>query len=164
MVTRKVKEELDRMLSLFGIQVDNPIAILNQDTAKSFLYKCDASKLFQFYMRATQLEDCKRMLIDCTMELDTAKMLLEQKLDAMGELEAEVKKWEKKLEVNLKTENHTIFFSTLLNLVRFSYTKLLTLGRPKSRRKRLSWPGPWPKLKKTSSRWPKEPELNSIGN
>ena len=100
MVTRKVKEELDRMLSLFNIQVDNPIAILNQDTAKSFLYKCDASKLFQFYMRATQLEDCKRMLKECTMEMITAQSLLKQKLEAMPEIEKEVKKWEKKLEVS----------------------------------------------------------------
>ena len=34
--------------------------ILNQDAAKTFLFQCDPSKLYEFFMRATQLEDCKR--------------------------------------------------------------------------------------------------------
>ena len=38
-VEKKVREELDRLLLAFNIQVDNPIAVLNQDTAKSFLFK-----------------------------------------------------------------------------------------------------------------------------
>ena len=38
-VDKKVKEELDRICLNFNIQVDNPIAVLNQDTAKTFLFK-----------------------------------------------------------------------------------------------------------------------------
>ena len=38
-VDKKVKDELDRILIAFNIQVDNPLAVLNQDTAKSFLFK-----------------------------------------------------------------------------------------------------------------------------
>jgi chromosome segregation ATPase len=60
MCDKKVREELDRITEAFSIQVDNPIAILNQDAAKTFLFKCDPSKLYEFFMRATQLEDCKR--------------------------------------------------------------------------------------------------------
>ena len=47
-VDKKVKEELDRILLSFNIQVDNPIAVLNQDTAKTFLFKCDPDKLYIF--------------------------------------------------------------------------------------------------------------------
>ena len=38
-VDKKVKDELGRILIAFNIQVDNPLAVLNQDTAKSFLFK-----------------------------------------------------------------------------------------------------------------------------
>lgn len=38
-VIKKVKEELERILLAFNIQVNNPIAVLNQDTAKTFLFK-----------------------------------------------------------------------------------------------------------------------------
>ena len=38
------------------VKVDNPIAVLNQDTAKTFLFKCDPDKLYTFFMRATQVE------------------------------------------------------------------------------------------------------------
>ena len=38
-VDKKVREELERILLAFNIQVDNPIAVLNQDTAKTFLFK-----------------------------------------------------------------------------------------------------------------------------
>ena len=38
------------------LQVDNPIAVLNQDTAKTFLFKCDPDKLYTFFMRATQVQ------------------------------------------------------------------------------------------------------------
>ena len=38
------------------LKVDNPIAVLNQDTAKTFLFKCDPDKLYTFFMRATQVE------------------------------------------------------------------------------------------------------------
>ena len=31
------KEDLSRMLDHFNIQVDNPVAVLNQDTSRNFL-------------------------------------------------------------------------------------------------------------------------------
>ena len=37
------KEELDHILDQFNIQVDNPVAILNQDTSRNFLHSKNAT-------------------------------------------------------------------------------------------------------------------------
>ena len=57
---KKVKEELERILTCFNIQLDNPIAILPQDTAKTMLFSLKPDNLYKFFMKATQLDECDR--------------------------------------------------------------------------------------------------------
>jgi len=104
-VDKKVKEELDRILMSFNIQVDNPIAVLNQDTAKTFLFKCEPDKLYQFFMRATQLEGCKNDYNDAASEKTQSETYLEEKKRSLPELKRELEKWEKKYQfhMNLNT-------------------------------------------------------------
>jgi len=101
---KKVKEELDRILLNFNIQVENPIAVLNQDTAKTFLFKCDPDKLYTFFMRATQLESCKNDYNSAAVEKGQAEAHLEEKKASMPELTKELEKWRKKYDFhqNLK--------------------------------------------------------------
>jgi len=104
-VDRKVKEELDRILMSFNIQVDNPIAVLNQDTAKTFLFKCEPDKLYQFFMRATQLESCKNDYNLAALEKVQSETFLQEKKRSLPELKRELEKWEKKYQfhMNLNT-------------------------------------------------------------
>ena len=95
---KKTKEELDKILYSFGIQVDNPIAILNQDAAKTFLYKCEPARLYEFFMKASRLEECKQDYNSANFEKEAAKVLLEDKMKSLIALKAEVKKWKKKFE------------------------------------------------------------------
>ena len=81
------------------MQVDNPVAVLNQDAAKSFLYKCDADKLYQFFMRATQLENCKQEYNAAGEEKQAAEKLMKAKKKELPLLEHEQDKWNKKLQV-----------------------------------------------------------------
>ena len=57
---RRVREEISRMLSCFNVQLNNPIAILPQDTAKTMLFSLKPDKLYEFFMKATQLEELYR--------------------------------------------------------------------------------------------------------
>lgn len=109
-VERKVKEELDRILMNFNIQVDNPIAVLNQDTAKTFLFKCEPDKLYTFFMRATQLEACKADYNSAAVEKSQAEAHLEEKKTSLPELKREMEKWKKKYEFhqNLKVRKQDI--------------------------------------------------------
>ena len=53
---KRVREELDRALSCYNIQLDNPIAILSQDTAKTMLFSLKPHNLYDFFMQSTQLK------------------------------------------------------------------------------------------------------------
>ena len=87
--------------------MDNPIAVLNQDTAKTFLFKCDPDKLYTFFMRATQvelkqvfnisllclqLEMCKADYNAAHVEKSTAEGHLEEKKNSLPELKRELNK------------------------------------------------------------------------
>ena len=48
----KKKEDLDRMLDLFNIQIENPCALLDQENAKKFI-QGDGGEKFRFFERAT---------------------------------------------------------------------------------------------------------------
>ncbi|XP_063980640.1 structural maintenance of chromosomes protein 6 [Diachasmimorpha longicaudata] len=54
-VSRK-KSDLNKITAAFNIQVDNPISILTQKNAKEFLIQPKPSKLYELFMKATQLE------------------------------------------------------------------------------------------------------------
>ncbi|KAF4101920.1 structural maintenance of chromosomes protein 6 [Onychostoma macrolepis] len=54
------KEELTAMLDHFGIQVDNPVSILNQEMSKQFLHSKSEADKYKFFMKATLLEQMKR--------------------------------------------------------------------------------------------------------
>jgi len=109
-VDKRVREELDRILMAFNIQVDNPIAVLNQDTAKTFLFKCEPDKLYTFFMRATQLEGCKNDYNAAALEKGQSEAFLEEKKNSLPELKRELEKWEKKYQfhMNLNTRRADI--------------------------------------------------------
>ncbi|XP_059620789.1 structural maintenance of chromosomes protein 6 isoform X2 [Phlebotomus argentipes] len=56
---------LERLLCYFNIQIDNPVCILHQDAARSFLKDCNPQKMYTFYMKATQLQQIMDRLHQC---------------------------------------------------------------------------------------------------
>lgn len=49
-------KEVQNIVSYLGIQVENPVCILNQDTARNFLSTSNPKHKFQLFMRATKLD------------------------------------------------------------------------------------------------------------
>ena len=83
-IDKPKRDELDRILVNFNIQIDNPIALLNQDTAKTFLFKCQPDKLYEFFMKATQLDECTRIYEESQMEIENAEQNLSKLTFSVG--------------------------------------------------------------------------------
>lgn len=63
-------DDLKSMTLHLGIQVDNPISVLDQNTARHFLNQSKPSNKFDLFMRATNLETLQKIYIDITREVD----------------------------------------------------------------------------------------------
>ncbi|XP_015109443.1 structural maintenance of chromosomes protein 6 [Diachasma alloeum] len=107
-VSRK-KSDLDKITAAFNIQVDNPISILTQKNAKEFLIQPKPSKLYELFMKATQLEtiganykealqiskETQTQMRDTQRELHRDKKEIDEiegKIKAIDNLESERKK------------------------------------------------------------------------
>lgn len=68
------RADLDDILDYFSLQLDNPINVLTQDLARSFLSNSTAAEKYKFFLKGTQLET-----------LDADYGLFEIQLDNMNE-------------------------------------------------------------------------------
>ncbi|XP_073832880.1 structural maintenance of chromosomes 6 [Musca autumnalis] len=54
-VSKKV-DDLHRILMYHNVQVDNPVFVLNQDSAREFLKELEPAKNYQLFLKATQID------------------------------------------------------------------------------------------------------------
>lgn len=66
------KDEIMAICDNYNIQVDNPLSILTQEMAKKFLVNSTPQNLYEFFMRATQLE---QLSFDYAYALDRMKSI-----------------------------------------------------------------------------------------
>ncbi|CAO1309708.1 unnamed protein product [Diamesa serratosioi] len=71
------RKDLTKMTMYLNIQVENPVLILNQDAARSFLKECDPKKLYQFFLKATQIETIIEKLNSCFQSAANSKSKLD---------------------------------------------------------------------------------------
>ncbi|XP_055640392.1 structural maintenance of chromosomes protein 6 isoform X2 [Toxorhynchites rutilus septentrionalis] len=67
------RSELLKLILYLNIQVDNPVCVLNQDLARSFLKDSDEKKQYTLFLKATQMDAIMAKLNDCTPKLENAK-------------------------------------------------------------------------------------------
>ncbi|KAK6188575.1 hypothetical protein SNE40_004723 [Patella caerulea] len=90
------REELAHILDQFNIQVDNPVAILNQDTSRNFLNSKSPQDKYKFFLKATQLDQMKKDYATANQQKTITNEIIERKTKTLPYLEKEVLKWEQK--------------------------------------------------------------------
>ncbi|CAG9809549.1 unnamed protein product [Chironomus riparius] len=84
------RQDLLKMSLCLNIQVENPVLILNQDAARSFLKECDPKKLYQFFIKATQIEAIIEKLNGCFVTAVSSKNQLANVETAMKRYEVDI--------------------------------------------------------------------------
>lgn len=62
-----------------NLQVDNPVCILNQETAKNFLHSNDAHQKYKLFERATQMDVMREEFSVAEDELSRSKSCMKEK-------------------------------------------------------------------------------------
>lgn len=94
---KKVKEELEKILDYFNIQISNPMVVLNQDASKTFLANSNPSRLYEFFHESTQLKRVENDYHQADLNLLSSRAALERKQSGMPLITKEFDKWKKKL-------------------------------------------------------------------
>ncbi|XP_060559553.1 structural maintenance of chromosomes protein 6-like isoform X2 [Ruditapes philippinarum] len=84
------KDDLSRILDQFNIQVDNPVAVLNQDTSRNFLNSKSPQDKYKFFLKATQLEQIKEDYNTASDRKELTKEIIAKKMETLPKLEKEV--------------------------------------------------------------------------
>lgn len=92
------RAELQKMILFLNIQVDNPVCVLNQDLARSFLKDSDEKKQYTLFLKATQVEAIMAKLNGCTPQYENAKHNLECNERSLRFLEGEITRMKEKYE------------------------------------------------------------------
>ena len=79
LVTTK-RADLNRILAKMNLQVDNPVCILNQETAKNFLHSSDEKQKYKLFERATQMDVMCRDFSIAEEELSRSRSCIKEKL------------------------------------------------------------------------------------
>ncbi|XP_058823192.1 structural maintenance of chromosomes protein 6-like [Topomyia yanbarensis] len=84
------RSELLKLILYLNIQVDNPVCVLNQDLARSFLKDSDEKKQYSLFLKATQIDAITSKLNGCTPQLENAKHNLETNEKSLRFMEREI--------------------------------------------------------------------------
>ena len=108
-VKSKSKKDLDTMLDRLNIQVENPVAVLDQEEAKKFL--CGkAEDKYKFFMKATELARISKThsaIADKLQELVAAKEKIDTAIDAQRHIVKDLrKKYEQHRALEQMEEKH----------------------------------------------------------
>lgn len=92
-------KDVRHLTETLNIQVDNPICILNQDIARTFLNTNDTRKKYEMFIKATNLETIQDKYKKSLHKYQETKAILKEKVDALTILETEQKKLKKKMKI-----------------------------------------------------------------
>ncbi|KAK9339873.1 hypothetical protein LIPSTDRAFT_104249 [Lipomyces starkeyi NRRL Y-11557] len=109
----KDKEELTSMLDFFGLMVDNPMTILSQDTARSFLSSSTPEEKYSLFMKGIRLDSLRNDYDAFHLYVEKTIATVKGRREALNELRA---RRDEAAELYKKTQNHREVRDTLTRL------------------------------------------------
>ena len=101
---KDARDEGKRILERFRINVDNPIAVLQQEEAKELLKVESPEALYQFFQKSTLLKQCIEQYSGAKTEIETTKELVKNKKKSLDELKVQFDIKKKDYEKQMKLQ------------------------------------------------------------
>ena len=86
------REELSRILDHFNVQIDNPLTILSQDSARQFLNDSAPQEKYRYFMRGTGLEQILTNYEKIREKKEIVRTVLAQKKQLLPEMKETIQK------------------------------------------------------------------------
>ncbi|KAK9370828.1 P-loop containing nucleoside triphosphate hydrolase protein [Lipomyces kononenkoae] len=109
----KDKEELTSMLDFFGLMVDNPVTLLSQDTARTFLSNSTPEEKYGLFMKGIRLDSLRNDYDAFHLYVEKTIATVKTRREALNELQA---RRDEAAELYKKTQNHRQVRDTLTRL------------------------------------------------
>ena len=93
------REELQEILDHIQLQVDNPMTVLTQDTARQFLGNSSATDKYKLFMKGVQLSHLDTDYSMVEGQISTLEQTLESKGNALATLKANEQHWKLKVRI-----------------------------------------------------------------
>jgi len=100
-----IKEELNRILSYFNIQIDNPCSIMQQDTAREFVGASSSQRKYELFMRGTLISHLTREIETITQHITTVENQKMRHIEEKAELDKEYEEQQRQYETITETSN-----------------------------------------------------------
>ena len=97
------KGDVDDMIEYYQLQVDNPMNVLTQDAAKSFIQSSTPKQKYQFFVQGVQLQQLDN---DYRLLSDTIDQIESKLLDSKDNIVALRKEWEESVEKAKVADQH----------------------------------------------------------
>jgi chromosome segregation ATPase len=89
------RDEITNICDYLNIEVDNPMTILTQDTARMFLANSTPAQKYQFFLKGTQLEKLNQDYESLEEKLDSIHHAIRRKQSVMPDIKKQVQELEK---------------------------------------------------------------------
>jgi structural maintenance of chromosomes protein 6 len=139
------REELQEILDHFNLQVDNPLTVLTQDTARQFLGNSSSHDKYKLFMRGVQLSQLDTDYTMVEAQISSLQTTLESKTVALNDLKEKEREWRMKVRIFERSAELEETIKNLQNQFAWSQVKdqeivsalsiSLKTGRSKSRRR-----------------------------
>ncbi|EWC45047.1 hypothetical protein DRE_06327 [Drechslerella stenobrocha 248] len=108
------KKELSDIIDYMSLQVDNPMTVLSQDTARQFLSNSSDEEKYKFFMKGVQLDDLYALYQNLKGQQTVIEGVLETKAEDIRELKEDKEAAEGRFKLLRQTEDLRKNVSTLL--------------------------------------------------
>jgi chromosome segregation ATPase len=114
------KEQLTQLTDHFNIDVDNPIVVMSQDASRQFLHSGKDADKFQFFIKATLLDDITNRLAYIKGKVAEMTALVTEKEGELPQVGAEVRRLEEEADSFAKMEEYLANVEQLRNRLAWS--------------------------------------------